>query len=110
MIVDTRAVFGEKVVGPVSYNAYTCAGKCEVSKNGRLVGRFQNHATVAYMMKRVAQNSTQPAEFCCVPSAYKKLPILYYGTHAFIVLRQLPDMIVTECTCVPKTSIDQGAA
>lgn len=110
MIVDTRAVIGEKVVRPVSYNAYTCAGKCEVSKNGRLVGRFENHAAVAYLMKHVVQNSTEPAEFCCVPSAYKKLPILYHDTHAFMVLRQVPNMIVTECTCVYKTNTNQAGA
>lgn len=56
-------------------------------------------------MMNAAQTDSEPAEFCCVPSAYKELSVLYHGNDADAadyVLRELPNMVVTECTCVFK--------
>lgn len=98
-LIDLRQIFGNRLIAPITYNAYTCSGKCELTTDS-FRGPFKNHAAASFMMNK-DQTESEPAELCCVPSAYTGQLILYDGADvADYVLRDLPNMVVSECSCV----------
>lgn len=85
--------FGQWIVQPKRFNAYTCSGSCP---NPLLPQYYpSNHAILLSLIHSQRDRGQQPL---CVPVRLKPLCLLYYD-RGELVIKYHRDMIVQECGC-----------
>ena len=102
LFLDTSQVFGDSVVYPLAYNAYTCAGNCE-RPFGDNYNRdsFTNYALVRYRFHTLQNKTHHSFDVFCVPFSYKSFTVMHYVNEAKtqIAIRTFPEMIIAKCKC-----------
>ncbi|KAL9963315.1 hypothetical protein ACROYT_G032507 [Oculina patagonica] len=95
--INSKHIFGHLIIAPLSFNAYDCAGTCDMTA---APGSFSNHAIVRLTAAQHwvrGENVTAP---CCVPTNFSSLlGVLYASKDGHVVLRQYKNMVATECGC-----------
>ena len=79
---------------PKGFHANYCAGKCSLLWGSEQ----QNHHTTIMALYNTI-NPSAPGDPCCVPKAYEPLVILYFKDGQ-PKIEELPNMAVTECSCL----------
>ena len=85
--------FGQWIVQPKRFNAYTCFGSCPNPLSPRYYP--SNHAILLSLIHSQQNYGQQPS---CVPVLLKPLCLLYYDRDE-LVIKYHRDMIVEECGC-----------
>ena len=95
--INSKHVFGDLIVAPLSFNVYDCAGKCDLTF---APGSFSNHAIVRFKAAEHRDRGENVTAPCCVPTNFSNLlGVLYTTTNGHVVLRQYKDMVAAECGC-----------
>lgn len=95
--INAKHIFGNLIIAPLSFNAYDCAGKCDVTF---APGSFSNHAIVRLTAAEHSKQGYEVTAPCCVPTNYGSLlGVLYTKQDGHVVLRQYTNMVATECGC-----------
>lgn len=92
------------MISPLTYNAYRCSGKCDGGADG-LPFPLRNYAGMMYATHYRIQKYSEPATFCCVPTAYDSLTVIYQDSHG-LKMRVYKDMVVTKCTCAYRNTTE----
>ena len=85
--------FGQWIVQPKRFNAYTCSGSCPNPLSPQYYP--SNHAILLSLIRSQKEYGQQPL---CVPVQLKPLCLLYYDRNE-LVIKYHRDMIVQECGC-----------
>lgn len=85
--------FGQWIVQPKRFNAYTCSGSCPNPLSAQYYP--SNHAILLSLIRSQREHGQQPL---CVPVRLKPLCLLYYDRDE-LVIKYHRDMIVQECGC-----------
>ena len=96
--INAKRTFGNLLIAPLSFNAYGCAGRCDVTA---APGSFSNHAMVRSIAAEQWDGDGNLPLPCCVPVSFSTnmLGILYSKESGHVVLRQYQNMVATECGC-----------
>ncbi|CAF3848598.1 unnamed protein product [Rotaria sp. Silwood1] len=85
--------FGQWILQPKRFNAYTCSGSCPNPLSPQYYP--SNHAILLSLIHSQKEYGQQPL---CVPVRLKPLCLLYYDRDE-LVIKYHRDMIVQECGC-----------
>jgi len=85
--------FGQWILQPKRFNAYTCSGSCPNPLSAQYYP--SNHAILLSLIRLQKEHGQQPL---CVPVKLKPLCLLYYDRDE-LVIKYHRDMIVQECGC-----------
>jgi len=85
--------FGQWILQPKRFNAYTCSGSCPNPLSPQYYP--SNHAILLSLIRLQKEHGQQPL---CVPVKLKPLCLLYYDRDE-LVIKYHRDMIVQECGC-----------
>jgi hypothetical protein len=85
--------FGQWILQPKRFNAYTCSGSCPNPLSPQYYP--SNHAILLSLIRSQKEHGQQPL---CVPVRLKPLCLLYYDRDE-LVIKYHRDMIVQECGC-----------
>lgn len=85
--------FGQWILQPKRFNAYTCSGSCPNPLSPEYYP--SNHAILLSLIQSQKEHGQQPL---CVPVRLKPLCLLYYDREE-LVIKYHRDMIVQECGC-----------
>jgi len=85
--------FGQWILQPKRFNAYTCSGSCPNPLSPEYYP--SNHAILLSLIRSQKEHGQQPL---CVPVRLKPLCLLYYDRDE-LVIKYHRDMIVQECGC-----------
>ena len=92
--IDFRQLpFGQWIVQPKHFNAYTCSGSCPNPLSPQYYP--SNHAILLSLIRSQKEHGQQAL---CVPVRLKPLCLLYYDRNE-LVIKYHRDMIVQECGC-----------
>lgn len=86
--------FGQWILQPKRFNAYTCSGSCPNPLSPRYYP--SNHAILLSLIR--SQREEHAQQPLCVPVRLKPLCLLYYDRDE-LVIKYHRDMIVQECGC-----------
>jgi hypothetical protein len=85
--------FGQWILQPKRFNAYTCSGSCPNPLSPQYYP--SNHAILLSLIRSQKEHGQQAL---CVPVRLKPLCLLYYDRDE-LVIKYHRDMIVQECGC-----------
>ena len=95
--INSKHIFGDLIIAPLSFNAYDCAGQCELTF---APGSFSNHAIVRLTAAKHWDREENVTAPCCVPTSFSShMGVLYTNRDGHVVLRQYKNMVATKCGC-----------
>ena len=96
--INTKQTFGNFLIAPLSFNAYDCVGKCDLTAGA---ASFSNHAVVRSLAAERMDGGGKVVLNCCVATNFSTdmLGIMYFKKDGHVILRQYRDMVATECGC-----------
>lgn len=83
------------IIGPMSYNAYTCKGNCDYPLSHHL--NATNHATVQSIVHSISPRRVPKA--CCVPTKYSPLSLIHNDKGGEVIVKTYKNMVVEACGC-----------
>ena len=97
LFVNISAVFGPKVIFPVTLNIGNCVGSCDKSSNDN----YSYNAIAKWKMRVLDPNSAmlgRTYDVTCVPSSFKPVTFIVSDSGSVNIL-EIPDLVVTSCAC-----------
>uniref|UniRef100_A0A8R1HVA6 TGF_BETA_2 domain-containing protein n=1 Tax=Caenorhabditis japonica TaxID=281687 RepID=A0A8R1HVA6_CAEJA len=98
LMIDFEKIGWGWIIAPTSYNAYMCRGSCQFNEH-HFVSGHTKIMRVAHRMGQEVKELVGNAGFCCHPSEYDFMQLVYVNKEGVVTTARVNGMVARRCAC-----------
>ncbi|CAI2349791.1 unnamed protein product [Caenorhabditis sp. 36 PRJEB53466] len=101
LMIDFEKIGWEWIIAPPRYNAYLCRGNCKLNSHHYALSE-NGHTKImkaAYRMGDDVKSQVENLGFCCHPTEYEFIKLIYVNRDGRVSVANVNGMIARKCAC-----------